>query len=417
MKCKTVLLASMVFFAVVATAARADGPEIGLTLTRYDPYPAQPGGYLDVWIQVSNQGTISASNLVVQLQPDYPFSVDPGANTTTQIAQLDSLDSVVLHYVVRVDADAVTGINELKVRYQTGINVGTWNTVNLDVYVQGRSKISVSDVSPMIIEPGKPTPVVFTLSNVGSSPIKDLAFSWSQPSSLILPVGSDNNIYIGSLGIGEQSKVVFTMTTNPGISPGVYPVTLALNYIEGNTTATSTSQIGMIVGGTTDFDVSAEGSSGQVSLSIANIGSNDANSVTVEIPSQPSFSVTGGSSAILGNLNTGDYTTATFQISSRVARNATGGFGGGNQTLGGGSQNLLVRISYTDTTGQRQSVDKEVPVSLGASSSSTTTSSGTFSSRSQSSGQGLIYIIIGAAGIAAVVGFFIYRQRKTKKKK
>lgn len=412
MKCKKMLLTSLVFFVLIAGTIKADAPDLSLTLTRYDPYPAQPGGYLDLWIQVNNQGLGDASNLVVQLQPEYPFSVDPGANTTTQVAQLKSMDSIVLHYVVRVDENAITGINKVKVRYQTGISVGTWNTANLEVYVQGKNRISVSDVSPMLIEPGEPTSVTFTLKNSGGSPIRDLTFSWKQPSDLILPVGSDNRMYIGSIGIGEQSKAVFTMTTNPDIAPGVYPLTLTLNYSDGNTTSTSASQIGMIVGGTTDFDISADGSGGQVSLSISNIGANNANSVTVEIPPQQSLSVTGGSSVILGNLDKGDYTTATFQIASRASRNATGSFGTGQVTEG---QNLTVRVSYTDTTGNRQTVEKQVAVPQGIFSSSSSSSS-TLSSRTQSSGQGLMYIIIGAAGIAAVVGFFLYRQRKKKKK-
>jgi hypothetical protein len=420
MKFKTMLLTSLVFFVLVAGTIKADAPDLSLTLTRYDPYPAQPGGYLDLWIQVNNQGLGDASNLLVQLQPEYPFSVDPGANTTTQVAQLNSLDSIVLHYVVRVDENAITGINKIKVKYQTGISVGTWNTASLDVYVLGKSRISVSDVSPMLIEPGQPTMIAFTLKNAGGSPIRDLMFSWKQPSDLILPVGSDNRMYIGTIGIGEQSKVVFTMTTNPDIAPGVYPVVLTMNYTDGNTTATSTSQIGIIVGGTTDFDVSAEGSGGQVSLSISNIGANNANSVTVEIPPQQSFSVTGGSSSILGNLDKGDYTTATFQIAGRVSRNVTGGLGGvQNQTVQTtAGQNLTVRISYTDTTGQRQTVEKQIAVPQGIfSSSASGTTSSTFTSRSQSSGQGLTYIIIGAAGIAAVIGFFLYRRKKRKKKK
>jgi hypothetical protein len=166
--------------------------------------------------------------------------------------------------------------------------------------------------------------------------------------------------------------------------------------------------------------VSAEGSSGQVSLSIANIGANNADSVMVEIPNQQSFSTTGASSTILGNLNRGDYTTATFQIASRFQRNATaGGFGQGlptNQSLEANqSQGLLVRISYTDTTGQRQSIEKQVSLPSGTFSSSSSTTTTTYSRSSQSS-QGLTYIVIGVAGIAAVVGFFLYRQRKKKKK-
>lgn len=415
MKRKYILLTTLLVLVLAFNTAKADNaPVINITLTKYDPYPAQPGSYLDVWIEVDNQGMGDASNLVVEVLPNYPFSIDPGVNATRMATTLGSLDNVVFQYRVRVDENAINGINELKLRYQIGGTGGTSISQNFDVYVSGKNKLEVSDVSATVLVPGKSTPISFTLSNVGSSPIRDLSFSWKQPDDLILSVGSDNRKYIDTIGIGEHTDVVFFMTTSPDTTPGVYPVVLTMSYTtSGNSTSTQTSEIGFIVGGTTDFDVSAEGSSGQVSLSIANIGANNANSVTVEIPDQPSFSVTGGSSSIVGNLNKGDYTTATFQISSRIARNATSGGFGGSQ-----NQSLLVRISYTDTTGQRQSVDKEVQIPAGtfSSSSTGTTSSNGFSSRSQSSGQGLIYIIIGVAGIAAIVGFFMYRQRRKKKK-
>jgi hypothetical protein len=408
MKSKYVLLTGLLVLVLAFNTAKADNPpEINITLTRYDPYPAQPGSYLDVWVETDNLGLGDASNLTVEVVPSYPFSIEPGVSASRSVTTLGSLNNVVFQYKVRVDENAVNGINELKIRYQIAGTGGMWITQPYAVFILGKNKLEVSDVSTTILEPGKSTPVVFTLSNVGSSPIRDLSFSWKQSDDLILPVGSDNRKYINSIDIGDHTEVVFTMTTSPDTSPGVYPVTITMSYASGNSTPTQTSEIGFIVGGTTDFDVSAQGSSGQVSLSIANIGANNANSVTVEIPDQPSFSATGGSSSILGNLNRGDYTTATFQISSRIQRNATaGGFG---QIA---NQSLLIRISYTDTTGLRQSVEKQVSIPSGTFSSSSSTTTFT---RSQSNGQGLTYIIIGVAGIAAVVGFFIYRKRKKKK--
>jgi len=414
MKSREVLLIGL--FLLILPASTVAGqlvtaPVIGITLARYDPYPAQPGSYVNLWINVENSGAMDATNLTVELVPEYPFSLDPGVNPTSQVGKLSASDSVLLQYKVRVDENAVSGMNKLKVRYQTSSG-DTWAIETLDLYVLGKSKIDVSNVSTTTLEPGKPTEITFTLENAGGSMIRDLAFSWTQADGLILPVGSDNKMYINTLGIGEKTGVTFIMTTSPDTTPGVYPLVLTMSYADGNGTSTATSEIGFIVGGITDFDISAEGSSGQVSLSIANIGANNADSVMVQIPDQQSFSATGASSTILGNLNRGDYTTATFQISSRIQRNATaGGFG-----QPASNQSLLVRIYYTDTTGQRQSIEKQVNLPSGTFSSSSSTTTGTSSRSAQSNGQGLIYIIIGIVGIAAVVGFFLYRQRKKKKK-
>jgi hypothetical protein len=408
MRGKTILIAGFLVLAMSTIAARVDAqPELRLTLARYDPYPAQPGNYLDVYLKAENVGGADAPAVSVQLLPAYPFSLDPGTDATSHVGSLGPLESVVLHYKVRVDQNALSGPNELKVQYQTTGAGDTWIGTSFDVYVLGTNKIMVSGVSPTTLEPGRPTDVTFFLSNVGSSPIRNLLFNWKQPDDVILPVGSDNTRYVNSIGTGQNGSVTFTMVTNLDAVPGVYPVGLTLSYTDGNTTTTVASEMGIIVGGTTDFGVSAQGSGGQLSLSIANIGSNNANSVSVEIPSQPVFSTVGESSAILGNLNAGDYTTASFQLASNAARNATG-------TTAGNGQGLTVRISYTDTTGQRRSVDKVVALTGGIFSQGS--ASGSTATRTQGSGTGLTYIIIGVVGIAVIVGFFLYRQRKGRKR-
>jgi len=73
---------------------------------------------------------------------------------------------------------------------------------------------------------------------------------------------------------------------------------------------------GMYVGGGTDFDVAfSDNANSQMSFTIANIGSNPANSVSVVIPQQRSWSVSGSNSVIIGNLNKGDYTVASSSCS------------------------------------------------------------------------------------------------------
>ena len=73
----------------------------------------------------------------------------------------------------------------------------------------------------------------------------------------------------------------------------------------------------MYVGGETDFDVAFSGSAnGQTSFSVSNIGSVGASSVTVNIPKQLGWRVSGSDSAIIGNLDKGDYTIASFNLQS-----------------------------------------------------------------------------------------------------
>ena len=109
------------------------------------------------------------------------------------------------------------------------------------------------------------------------------------------------------------------MIADTNAQPGLYKLNLYLSY--GDSISNKTNKIstiaGVYVGGGTDFDVAfSDNANGQMSFTVANIGSNPANSVSVVIPEQNSWSVSGSNSVIIGNLNKGDYTVASFKLQS-----------------------------------------------------------------------------------------------------
>lgn len=95
----------------------------------------------------------------------------------------------------------------------------------------------------------------------------------------------------------------------------------------------------------TDFDlVIQEVNNNDVTLAIANIGKNTANSVIVKIPNQDNFEVVGTSGQMVGNLEDGDYTLVSFKINEKRD-----------------SKNLLtLQIYYTDNIGERRNLTKEI---------------------------------------------------------
>jgi hypothetical protein len=134
---------------------------------------------------------------------------------------------------------------------------------------------------------------------------------------------------------------------------------------------------GVYVGGGTDFDVAfSDNANSQMSFSVANIGSNPANSVSVIIPDQPGWSVSGSNSVIIGNLNKGDYTVASFKLQSPFSymdsQNGTGrsntirntSFQGRSmqRSMNSSSDTVHIQIAYTDTMGERNVVDKYVKI-------------------------------------------------------
>jgi hypothetical protein len=97
------------------------------TLMNQDPYPADPGSYVTLLFKLENWGTSPMSNVTFSLVPAYPFSLDPGADATVQLGNVGSLaqgpTSYFVKYKVKVDADAISGENEISVRYGNGTSM------------------------------------------------------------------------------------------------------------------------------------------------------------------------------------------------------------------------------------------------------------------------------------------------------
>ena len=275
--------------------------------------------------------------------------------------------------------------------------------------------IEVTDVSPTNLIPGEQSELSFKIENTGDIDLENIVFSWEEKSGNILPIGSSNTKSIEEIDRGDDETLDFDVFTSASAEPGLYELTLTLTYEKevekGNETIietiTKTSKAGIIVGGQTDFDVSvSDVSSNGIILSVANIGKNPANSVTVIIPSQSNFRISGSSSSIIGNLDKGDYSVASFQVISQS-----------------GGSNLNVEIQYTDTIGTRQTITKTVQIQFNQQSPTTDSSSSSASSKSmtgfasQNTDNGNNWLIIAfiLSGVLVVVVIVIIIRRSKRK--
>ena len=191
-------------------------------------------------------------------------------------------------------------------------------------------------------------------------------------------------------------------------------MTIQLSYFDkSGQKQTINSTIGIKIGGTTDFDVNVQQySSGTISFSIANIGVNPATSVAVSIPAQSDYTVGGATSVFLGNLNSGDFGVASFELSSRVARTTTSRTSATSVPFSNStavSNTITLQISYSDTSGVRQIVQKQVVLDL-------TAMQGTSSTAQRNRGFGFTNIIILIVAIIAIaVGLVWYIKFRKKK--
>ncbi len=308
-------------------------------------------------------------------------------------------------------------------------------SVQIPVSMSGKN-LDVA-VSPTVINPGKQTEVTFSINNISQMPVSNISFSWNEANDLVLPLGSDNKRYVSVISAGESAELKYLVAADPNIEPGIYPLDITMSFSDVEGIKSQTSQVGLIVGGGTDFEISAEMSgSSQLSISIANVGSNNAGAVVVRIPDQEGIKVSGSSASILGNLNEGDYTIASFTLTNTRIGSFTGAAGETTaisrqrpaqasqtattteetpavntpQQADSGPRTLKLEVDYTDTTGERQKLEKTVEIDMDTSSFQSTFTSANREEEFDIMDYSL-YIGIAVVVIAGVVYF-----KKIKKK-
>jgi hypothetical protein len=420
----------MVIMAGAANAAvfpTSGSAIVKTSLLNQNPDPARTGEIVELKFMVENAGGAVASDTTIELLPSYPFSKISGEEYVKNVSTLQGFqqgaDAAIVNFKVMVDKDASAGSSKIELK-QSSASYGVSLTQDFDVSITSREFAQIV-IDKSKISPGNETDLKFTLNNRGSSPLRNLVFSWSEPKGVILPVFSDDTKYVKYIDVGGSVDLDYIVVADVNAAPGLYQLDLDMKFDSENGTANEIkTKAGIFVGGETDFDVTySESSSGQVSLSVANTGNNPAYSVTVRVPEQQGFRTTGSASSIIGNLDKGDYTIVTFQISSIFASGnrstgQNGQFNGqGGETAPVQTQqrnatntNLKVLVEYTDTVGERHSLEKTVIIQ--PSSSTSSTSSG-FSSR-QSSNSPIVTIVVVA--VVAVCGFVLYKKRKRVKK-
>jgi len=436
--------------AAVSSAAASSivpdaGTAISIGLVNQDPDPALAGDTVDVRLSVSNAGSSSADNMIVEVVPSYPFEAVSGQDYSQNIGPLNAFqsgsDAKILKYTLRVNKDATEGTYYMTVKYYAeGSNSSTSQSIPINV---GSSQsVEIISIDKTVLVPGQQSGLKFIINNVGGSSLQDLSFHWANSNNVVLPVGSDNTKYIKYLDVGKSVELDYQVIADTAATPGLYPLNLYLSYLDSanNSEKTISTIAGVYVGGGTDFDIAFSEKSGtETSFSVANIGSNPASSVSVIIPTQRNWGVTGSNSMIIGNLNKGDYTVASFALQSQSSSlgNRTGvgnrtnfrtqdtaGIGLAADASGANNtalspDSVLMQIAYTDTMGNRNIVNKTVKIGLqnvvsGNYSIGSSARGGQFSQRGGSSISSTVWYILGAI-ILIAGGIFLYTRRRNKK--
>jgi len=324
--------------------------------------PVYPGDTNFVYVPIKNIELRSfMEDVNVRLVPKDNAS----ANAVKLLDDVDSLGTIndwgsqrTAKFRIHVNPDAVEGDYYFNVyitymgQQTSGGTQTTATTTKLEdqiLTIKGRPVIVLLSSTIGTISPMSTNKETLRFKNTGTGTVQNavasIDLSGTNVNSIFSIIGGGTQFSLGNLKAGDEASITFDLAVDIAARPGVYNLPIK---ITGLNNYSSNNYVGLIVAGTTDFEISYQETLGSVSINVANVGISSASAVKVSLPRQKNFSSTGSSSSVLGNLNPGDYTSAIFQITKNA--------GAGNS--------LELEIQYTDTSGQRHTITKSLPVEL-----------------------------------------------------
>ncbi len=171
------LIISTVSAATTLTLPDIEASSMKIETSTYDPAPAEPGKYLDLYVTIKNNGGKSAKNIAVIAENRYPFNVVDSIDN--EIKELVNGREKLIRYKIYVSEDVLSGDYNLPIKVCSDEDCD---------YVLKESNVEIS-------------------VNAGSSPIMEIGLD---DYDLITP-GSLNEIIITSVNKGKQGIQFLTI--------------------------------------------------------------------------------------------------------------------------------------------------------------------------------------------------------------
>ncbi|MGC9310272.1 MAG: COG1361 S-layer family protein [Candidatus Aenigmatarchaeota archaeon] len=285
--------------AILAQGIFSSSANLMVQELKYDPYPVEAGKYVELWIKLDNYGADEAEWAVCELIPKYPFSLDASENATRVIGQLPGMESVILDYRIYVDPSAVEGANVMEIRCRNDDYSG-WLTRKITLYVTSNvpefAVGGVASVPSKLLPDTKDNRLTVELNNIGTGDAKLVT------ARLILPSGFEPTYSysdIDNLGLvaeGATTDAVFYIDVDKSVEPGAHLGSIILQYkVSGGANTEYKNQIldvSLNVKATPLFvfesintlpEKLSQGDRAAVMVSLKNIGSKTAESVSIKL--------------------------------------------------------------------------------------------------------------------------------------
>ncbi|MGC9309687.1 MAG: LPXTG cell wall anchor domain-containing protein [Candidatus Nanoarchaeia archaeon] len=200
-------------FILLLASISAEECLLEATLVNQDPYPAQPGEYVELVFQLSGVDNSDCQGAIFELEEAYPFEIGKNQQAKRELPAStyirDYKTSWMIPYDLIVDKDVVAKEYQLDVRYASGKSAST--------YIKKTFNISVDDARvdfEVSIDDYSQQEVTFQILNIEDSDAEAVTIEIPQQENIIIK-GARRNI-IGDLDSNEYTTGDFQAIAQEG---------------------------------------------------------------------------------------------------------------------------------------------------------------------------------------------------------
>ncbi|OIO27171.1 hypothetical protein AUJ14_00175 [Candidatus Micrarchaeota archaeon CG1_02_55_22] len=326
----------------------------------YSPYPAEPSGFVDLWVRVSNPGTLQAGSSIVDVECNLPEKppFKPTDGALRFVGTLNRGDQALLQYRLSVSADAAPGPNKLDLYCRSAGQ--DWRATELTIYVQvSDAVLAVSKVesTPATVEPGSYGKIALKMENEAKIGLKNVVvnFDLASSSAPLSPVGQSTLVSLPALAAGDSADAVLNFFVASDAVSKAYNIPVTLTYSdELNNKYNKSMLVSAIVysapvisASLAEQPVALPNAKASLSINVFNRGFSDIKLSSVALVGGELYTLLSPSEVYLGTINSDDFDSVDYELFIKDYS---------------GVLELPLQISFVDSSNQRQTVDVKVPL-------------------------------------------------------
>lgn len=211
------LLISVLMTLVLISGVYAASSTCSLTasLINQDPYPATPDDYVKVVFQLDGVKNPDCNQVLFQIVPKYPFSLDLGQSDSVSIKAGTFISSeystfLLAPYKLRIDRDAIDGENKIQVKYADNVGGATnsYLTKEFNITIEdARTDFEVS-LQDYVVSSNTLT---LGIVNIGKKDAKALTIEIPKQNNI--EIKGTTNAIVGSLNSNDDTTASFIGAT------------------------------------------------------------------------------------------------------------------------------------------------------------------------------------------------------------